>query len=150
MCKGYNVARALFNHALWGYGASLSWYVKNMIIKKLNASKYFYSIIRKALNSVSGNSVYCKRIFVNFSNSKTQNDYDLFYGIGKINFYVTGYKSYGRWYVTIEGWDTYNFDEVRSFSKFSFGNLANDLGWIMQRIGMLVTYTWYINFYKVI
>lgn len=36
--------------------------------------------------------------------------------------------------------DTYNFDSIRSFSKRSFGNAANDLGWLMQRVGMMTPY----------
>lgn len=33
-----------------------------------------------------------------------------------------------------------NFDDIRSFSKLSLGNCANDLGWVMQRYGMLTPY----------
>lgn len=44
------------------------------------------------------------------------------------------------WTLKISVSDTYDFTEIRSFSKLSFGNAANDLGWAMQKIGMMVPY----------
>ncbi len=65
---------------------------------------------------------------------------DLYYSLQHVSFNVSGTKSRGVWNLTITVWDTYNFDNIRSFSKLSFGNAANDLGWAMQRIGMMTPY----------
>ena len=53
---------------------------------------------------------------------------------------VSGRKKNGVWNLTVSVSDTYDFTEIRSFSKLSFGNAANDLGWAMQKVGMMVPY----------
>ena len=44
--------------------------------------------------------------------------------------------------------DIYNFDELRTvLYGITFANAANDLGWAMQRIGMLVIYSFSVSFF---
>lgn len=65
---------------------------------------------------------------------------DLYYSLQHVDFSIKGIKKRGVWYLTISVQDTYDFDNIRSFSKLSFGNVANDLGWAMQRVGMMTPY----------
>lgn len=57
-----------------------------------------------------------------------------------VTFKLKGEKIAGVWNLKITVKDCYDFDNVRSFSNLSFGSVANDLGWAMQRIGMMVPY----------
>ena len=138
--RGYSVARTLYNHGMWGYGKAISQSTKDLIIRSLKNSSYFNETIKKSLNGLKKSSVDKLKVSMNFTSG------DLFYSIGKIDFYLSGSKKNGKWTVTITGSDIYNFDNIRSFSKLSFGNAANDLGWAMQKIGMIVPFTWSISF----
>ena len=55
--------------------------------------------------------------------------------------------------------DPYNFEEIRTIkgdietfikTDFSFGNLANDIGFLSQADGVISPYTTHINFQKII
>ena len=94
--------------------------------------------ITKILKNTKGNRVY-KTGTVEFTTKDTINA-DLYYSLQHITFTVSGRKSNGVWSLTITVSDCYDFDNIRSFSGLSFGNVANDLGWAMQRIGMMVPY----------
>ncbi|MDP4119710.1 MAG: hypothetical protein Q8876_01455 [Bacillota bacterium] len=96
------------------------------------------------LKKVKGNSVNNLKGSVNFTSG------DLHYAVGKANFYITGTKqSNGKWSLSVKVADTYNFDEIRTLTKgITKSNLANDLGWAMQKIGMAHTYFWSVTFSK--
>lgn len=45
----------------------------------------------------------------------------------------------GRWILVITVKDVFDFDQIRTFSKgirVTVGNLANDLGYVMQKLGL--------------
>lgn len=92
------------------------------------------NIIRKA----RGNRINT-RGSVEFT-AKDKINADLYYSLQHVNFSIKGIKKRDVWYLTISVQDTYDFDNIRSFSKLSFGNVANDLGWAMQRVGMMTPY----------
>lgn len=47
--------------------------------------------------------------------------------------------------ITIKMSDTYDFTKFRADS-LSISNLANNLGYVMQKIGMLETYDWDVQY----
>ena len=94
--------------------------------------------ISDIMKNTKGNSIN-KNGWVEFDRSNPINA-DLYYSLQHISFNIKGTKSRGVWGLTITVWDTYNFDNIRSFSGLSFGNASNDLGWAMQRIGMMTPY----------
>ena len=136
--KGYSLSRAMFNHGMWGCGRTPSSSIKNLMISRLKSSNNMRNAIAGIMKNAKGSSIN-KNGWVEFDRSNLTNA-DLYYSLQHVSFNVSGTKSRGVWNLTITVWDTYNFDNIRSFSKLSFGNAANDLGWAMQRIGMMTPY----------
>lgn len=95
------------------------------------------------MNTVSGSYVSKKKISFEFTNARNT---DLYLSIGKIDLYVTGSKVNGKWYLDVSGTDIYNFDSFRLNTGFSIGNVANDLGMIMQKARMMNPYTIEVSF----
>ena len=136
--KGYSLSRAMFNHGMWGYGRTPSYSIKNLMISRLKSSNKMRNAIAGVMKNARGRSIN-KNSWVEFDRRNSTNA-DLYYSLQHVSFNVRGTKSRGVWNLTITVWDTYNFDNIRSFSGLSFGNAANDLGWAMQRIGMMTPY----------
>ena len=69
-------------------------------------------------------------------------DSDLFYSLQHISYRIQGKRKNNKaWSLTVCVYDTYNFDTLRCKELgITFANLANDLGYIMERVGMLTTY----------
>ncbi len=136
--KGYELSRQMFNHGMYGYGKSPSKAIKNLVISRLKNSTIMNRIINNALRI---------RVVTNFTLYNTvefkANNFvnaDLYYSLQHVSYKIVGNKKRGKWYLTITVWDRYDFDNIRSFSGITFGNAANDLGWAMQKIGMMVPY----------
>ena len=136
--KKYTLANEMFQHAIYGYGRAPSSKIKNLLKQRLQLSSIMRNAISQLLRGARGNSIN-QRSSVAFRTTDQINS-DLYYSMQTVSFQVRGSKWSGVWYLTITVTDTYDFDNVRSFSGISFGNAANDLGWTMQRIGMLTIY----------
>ena len=136
--KGYSLSRALFNHGMWGHGRRLSKSTNNLIVDRLKRSSIMKNAISNIIKKANGNRINT-RGSVEFT-AKDKINADLYYSLQHVSFSIKGIKKRGVWYLTISVHDTYDFDNIRSFSKFSFGNAANDLGWAMQRVGMMTPY----------
>ena len=137
--KGYSLSRAMFNHGMWGYGGTPSLSIKDLMISRLKSSNIMNNAISNILKSARGNSIN-ENGWVEFNRSNLINA-DLYYSLQHVSFNVKGTKWSGIWHLTINVSDRYDFDNIRSFSGLSFGNAANDLGWAMQRVGMMVSYS---------
>ena len=138
--KGYGLSSAMFNHGMYGRGEELPQSVNGLIVDRLKDSKIMDGAISDLMKSVSGNSVN-RNGTVEFTKTDPINA-DLYYSLQHISFNVRGNKANGVWHLTITVTDTYNFDNLRLFSNgLTFGNAANDLGWIMQRVGMMTPYS---------
>ena len=71
---------------------------------------------------------------------------DLFYSIQHVDIYVSGKRiNENTWDITIKMSDTYDFTEFRL--SLSVGDLANDLGFVMQHTGLLQTYRWSLSYH---
>jgi RHS repeat-associated protein len=136
--KGYSLSREMFNHGMWGYGRTPSSSINNLLISRLKSSSDMKKAIENIMKSATGNSIN-QNGEVEFTITE-KNNADLYYSLQHISFNVQGTKSNGVWDLTITVSDRYDFDSIRSFSGLSFGSVANDLGWAMQRIGMVVPY----------
>ena len=138
--KGYVLAQAMFNHGIWGKGSNPSAEIENLYITRLKESNIMEKTISSMMQGVTENTVNMDSGSIEFTATNETNA-DLFYSVQHIQFHLEGEKTNGVWDLTITTYaDTYNFDEIRSLSGFSFANAANDLGWFMQRVGMMVPY----------
>ena len=142
--KGYSLARAMFNHGMWGLGRSAPSSINKLIISRLKKSSIMKNEILKIIKKAKGD-VIIDGGTVEFKNSGKVNT-DLYYSLQHAKFTIIGRKSGGVWNLTISVSDRYDFDNIRSFSELSFGNAANDLGWIMQRTGMMVPYRFSVTY----
>ena len=142
--KGYELSRRMFNHGMWQYGKALPSSTNRLIVDRLCSSSNMRNAISKIMKKAKGNKIN-KSDTVEFDRSNRVNA-DLYFSLQHIKFNIKGNKSKGKWNLTITVTDVYNFDNLRSLEKFSFGNAANDLGWAMQRIGMMVPYNIYVSY----
>ena len=144
--KGYHLARAMFNHAMWGYGSRAPASLNNLIIERMRNSAKLKSELEKRLKNKYGNKV--SFLLDDFEFKGTGVDADLFYAIQHIDINVTAKKVNGKWKVYLSASDIYDFGELRLIMYgITFANAANDLGWAMQRIGMLVPYSFSVSFF---
>ena len=130
----YPLASAMFNHAIWGGGRSISSNIYNLLVNKL---KYSYEMSVRYTEFLRRNSK-------NWSTSVTFKSGDLYYAIQKANIYISREKRDWYWILTVTVYDKYDFSEFRK--GLGFSNLANNLGWAMQSNGMMTPYNWSVTY----
>ena len=140
--NGYNLSYYMYHHGMWGCGSELPYSTKSLLISKLKASDIMSNAVKKAVKEKTGNSIN-ESITVEFQRGNKMNT-DLYFSVQHITVGIYGNKSKGRWNLKITVSDTYDFTELRLIHGFSFGNFANDLGWAMQKLGMMVPYRVYV------
>ena len=139
----YELSAAMFYHFLYGKGKQISSYVENRIINALRTSSKFKQTVKSKLkrkSSIKSN----KKFTMEFSSG------DCYYSMQKISFTLSGKKKHGRWELNVTVWDTYDFTQIRTFGKridISVGNLANDLGYVLQKLKIGKAYDWKVKFY---
>lgn len=133
---GCNVARELYLHAFYGGGNSLSTRVRNLLIEKLKNSKQLNNYIDKCLSNAKLETIGIHGTF-QFDPKK---DLDLYLSVQKIRFHMYGRNRNGVWDMYIAFVDIYDFDNLRLISELSLANAANDLGFILQLLGMMKPY----------
>ena len=142
--KGYKLAKAMFNHGMYGNGRKPSSSIYKLMVSRLLSSNIMSNKISQTIKSAKGNSIN-KTVSVEFTPTNKINA-DLYYSLQHVKITIKGQKRRGAWDLKITVSDTYDFDNIRSFSKLSFGNAANDLGWAMQRIGMMTPYKFSVSY----
>ena len=142
--KKYTLARDMFNHAIYGYGRAPSSKIKNNMISKLKSSSEIKNIVKQFVSNANSNK---KTSFSKPANVEFKSG-DLYYSLQHISMKISGKKSNGRWSITVEVTDTYDFTEFsRTLKKgLSLGNVANDLGYVMQKVKMLYPYKFTVKY----
>ena len=146
--NGYDLSYYMYHHGMWGYGSELPYSTKNLLISKLKASDIMSNAVKKATKGKTGNRIN-QSITVEFRRGNKVNT-DLYFSVQHIKVGIYGNKSNGRWNLKITVSDTYDFTELRLIHGFSLGNFANDLGWAMQKLGMMVPYRVYVSYNMVV
>ena len=139
--KKYTIAAMAYKHGMWGMGKQLSTAQKNAFIAAiLTASEYKKSKKELISKIKSGKKAPFK--IIEFTNTK-----DLYYAIQHMSMMITYNTKKKKYVVTMS--DTYDFTEWRKvFSKTgaSFANAANNLGYVMQKCGMMIPYNIRLSF----
>ncbi|MDO5765885.1 MAG: hypothetical protein Q4P84_09325 [Elusimicrobiales bacterium] len=105
------------------------------------AVQYGYDPWGKVLSDTGSNTAIANLNPQHYRSYYYDDDADLYYSLQHIDFNIKGTKSNGVWSLTVTVTDTNDFDSLRIISEgVTFGNAANDLGWAMQRVGMMTTY----------
>ena len=133
---GCNVARKLYLHAFYGGGNSLSERVRKLLNQKLKNSKQLNDYIDKCLLNAKLETIEIRGYFE--FNSETE--LDLYLSVQHIRFHMFGRNRNGVWDMCIAFVDVYDFDNLRLVSELSLTNAANDLGFILQLLGMMKPY----------
>ena len=133
---GCNVARELYLHAFYGGGNSLSERVRKLLNQKLKNSKQLNDYIDKCLLNAKLETIEIRGYFE--FNSETE--LDLYLSVQHIRFHMFGRNRNGVWDMCIAFVDVYDFDNLRLVSELSLTNAANDLGFILQLLGMMKPY----------
>ena len=157
--KGYDVAALLLQHSLKRSPSDLHFSQSHFVTQKIMRSKGFLRAFRELEKNILKNpDIYALpgSFSVNFQET---GDTDLYYGIGKCEFYYTCTRSFSSVRVKFTMNDKYNFDYIRTIGRsvtqsitfdFGIGNLANDLGLLSQETGVISPYYTYIEFEKII
>ena len=139
--SGNILSGRMFRHALYGNGRTIDRSISNLMRLLLESSEELKAKIRTAIsNAMSrGRTSFCTgNIGIEFK------DKDLYYAIQHADLWLSGYRVNRRWYITVTICDKYDFSEFRK--GLSFSNLANNLGWALQRNGMMKTYYWSLKY----
>ena len=143
--KGYTLSRDMFNHAIYGYGKSPGSNIKNNMISKLKSSTEIKNAVKVRVNNANKNkkSSFATNWFI------TEFKYgDLYYSIQHASVRIVGKKTNGKWTITVDLNDKYDFTEFGRTFKYglSVGNVANDLGSVMQKVKMLYPYSFSVKY----
>ena len=139
---GYDLAAWMYDYAFTRRGGQLEYdSLPPMLEKKLIDSKELKEVLGEYISDNSG-----------FFDTKDQTiefeSGDLYYAIQKASFRAWGWKDgNGKQIINIFVWDTYNFDNIRTIENgISLGNIANDMGYVLQHSGQMVEYKWWIRY----
>ena len=145
---GYKLAKGMFNHAIWGKGKEISASLNDLLVSRLNSSSIMNDILATILSRASGTTLRMYITGIEFKNGINKINDDLYYSLQHVSASLTGWKYKGVWNLTITVYDQYNFDNFRTYSGLSLGSLANDLGYVMQSLGMMVPYDICVSYQK--
>ena len=133
--KGYYVAAAAYDNALWG---NTKWLVRRMIKNAIRKVPEVRSKALALLKGVKSNTVYRKDPkALDFTIKKYP---DLFYAVGHASFSIIGIKRGKKWKLSAIISDRYDFDNVQSYKSIS--GIANNIGLVMQSIKYIKPYKW--------
>lgn len=137
--KGYILSRDMFNHAIYGYGRNPSSNINNNLISKLKSSSVIKDMVAQQIQKANKSK---KSLFNTGWLTCEFKTGDLYYCLQHTNVKITGTKSGSKWEITVQLKNTYDFTEFSRTVKYglSIGNMANDLGFIMQKVKMLYPY----------
>lgn len=136
--KKYYLSELMFLHGIYGNGNSFGPEVAEHMARLLMGNNEFMSEVKKLAEDDKGKLS---------SNNEYQFRYgDLYYAIQHCKFSVQLKFIYGRKYIKVIIKDRFDFDNWRTLMKPSLGNLANNLGYIMQKYALLKPYDWTVSF----
>ncbi|WP_405352636.1 RHS repeat domain-containing protein [Ruminococcus sp.] len=130
--KKYYIAKNMFLHSLYYEGTDLAPNVKEMIVKAALIYPNFISTIIKNAK----HNTFC--IDFEFTTG------DLYYSLQHVLVSSTWGKNHNGKYLQIKIYDKYDFTQWRKLN--SFGNIANDFGYILTKIGYLSEYIVNVSF----
>lgn len=139
LCTRYDLTRVMFNHAIWGKGKEPTDKLNNLIVRQLTNSSVMNDALEEMLSNAEGDTISEDGVVELIKNDRINQD--LFYSLQHIKFNVRGKKTDDCWDAVVSISDIYDFDVFRCAQKISFKNAANDLGFIMQRLGMMYPYS---------
>ena len=152
--KFVGVSINMFARSILGRGKKKSYGPISGVSKKLKGSDIMNDEIYKYANEVktSGKKIAIYSDSVALYGKGTSEDIDLSYSAGKVDYSLVFteelrikkidgiYVSQSRYRVDVTVSDVYNFDEYRE--GFSMGNILNNFGYDLQKIGIIKPYKW--------
>ncbi|CAM4395821.1 RHS repeat protein [Paenibacillus alkaliterrae] len=135
--KGYTLSYNMFFHALYGFGFS-----EKLLISKIKSSAEFTSIIKGYINKAVAQN---QSTFLYLNKSYEFASGDLYYALQHITYNAYGVREGGKWKVGIRIMDKYDFTQFRKpITKFA--NAANNLGYVSQKVGIMMPYDVNVRF----
>ena len=133
----------MFNKSMYDSKTPISKSIETKIIEKSKNST-------PVINAV--NTCIAKSNNTNFKDCEPENfeftsaDGDLHYSIQHADIKISGLQQEDNWIITVKMSDTYDFTKFRTDDFFTVSTLANDLGYVMQKTGMLKPYDWDVQY----
>ena len=138
--KGYSVSKNMFNKSMYNPSGNISKKTQNQIKKKSQNSPQVTGAINSCISQNSGNNSFSNCL--GYDDAEMQGD--LYYSIQHVDIIVSGTKiNQNTWDINISMSDKYDFAK-RDGSGFNVA--VNNLGYVMQEIGMLTPYDWTISY----
>ena len=143
--KGYTLSATMYRHSFRGITRVFNQKdIENKIERKIKNSSYFESKVMGSMKKAKYKK--WKEIKkVNFTKGDLHYALGKVFAKGKITKSISKYKKR----IAIHVNDTYDFTEIRTVHKISFSNAANDLGTVLNILGIIKPYHWKVNFEKV-
>ena len=154
--KGYSLSAMFFNHYIYGNGKSLSQSNINKVLNAIKKSQLFKSaVLNKIPKKKEADEIIKQRIFFHFDSPKYG---DLHYSVGKSYAFIRGNKRNGKWHLTIDIEDVYDFNETDHLKKVVLanyflspkirskiakkGDYIYSIGTVMQFTGLGQVFSW--------
>ena len=130
----------MFNKSMYNPSGNISKKTQNQIKKKSQNSPQVTGAINSCISQNSGNNSFSNCL--GYDDAEMQGD--LYYSIQHVDIIVSGTKiNQNTWDINISMSDKYDFAK-RDGSGFNVA--VNNLGYVMQEIGMLTPYDWTISY----
>ena len=135
---GLNISSSMLNKSMFNPNKKINKNTESNLRTKIQNSKE----MQTAIDSCLKDSRTCtdSTVFVF--------DKDLAYSVGKADYIIEKKYNYitNARYLKVTVSDTYNFDRWRK--GFSFGNVANNMGYFYQKNELLIPYEWDITYFQ--
>lgn len=142
LMKGYWLSYYMFHHALFGNGSDAPDYIISFMKTVLTINEGFINDMILLTQNSTDKEIH-EFIGKEFKSG------DLYYSIATYSGYVDGYRNEdGIWNLYILLWDDYDFDDATRTLDYgiSVGNIANDMGYWLQKYHLLIPYYFEVYF----
>ena len=136
------IAKAMYNKSFYGDRSNISKSTQKSIENKIKNTNSFKENVKACIEENRGNNfTECLRKDAQFNENE-----DLVYALGHVDLYISGNRiDENTWSVTTNISDRYDFTKWEKNMKTTSAK-ANNLGFILQHLGMMRIYNWDISF----
>ena len=139
--KNNDLSRDMFNKAMYSSKSKVSKNIQKKIKDKTKDKTNIKNAIKACIEKSDGKSF----TSADCSDSFEYTSGDLYYSLQHVDYSISGEKTDDiTWKLDVNLNDTYDFTEWRT--GFTIGNMANNLGFVMQHTGLLRPYYWDVNY----
>ena len=138
------ISKVMYVWGMIGNGKEMPSHIKDMLINKYKTSPTVKNEINNCLEKSKNGTINVPQTDIYFNQER-----DLYYSMGSSNLSISGFqKPDGKWDLKVKIGDLYDFEfwELNELKHSDFTVYVNDLGYAMQKAGMMVQYDTTVEF----